>query len=69
MNEAIDDIEEINEVQVEDMLEFIKKVGYKQQVLQWVCRNFTDEEILNAIDDTFPMVEYLREAGYWVEVR
>lgn len=41
--------------------------GKTPEILEWVSMKVPAREILSAIDDTFPMVEYLREAGYKVE--
>lgn len=60
-DEIIDDV--IRNVEVSELLDFIKESGNADAILEWVAANLVIEDILNAIDDTCAIEDYLNAAG------
>ena len=60
-DEIIDDV--IRNVEVSELLDFIKESGNAAAILEWVAANLVTEDILNAIDDTCAIEDYLNAAG------
>lgn len=60
-DEIIDDV--IRNVEVSELLDFIKESGNANAILEWVAANLVTEDILNAIDDTCAIEDYLNAAG------
>lgn len=58
---------EQKEESVTAILNRLKEQGKTKEIVEWVALKVPENDILDAIDDTWPLAEYLREAGYSVE--